>query len=172
MNMYVKYYLDPNKVEVTAVNDGKRETFKIGNVNIHLDAGQPVLTIDYGRWKEPPAELSDKVLRVSIAHAVYDYDVDRAPGLYRLGRAQGYVKRTMNQQGAGIMAEVTAPTKEEALALWDVILRGDIRPAEEHHRPQVNRLLNDKTLADVRQLAAAHARKILLEEMGRLIEAT
>jgi hypothetical protein len=170
MHMYIRYYLDPKKVNVTVMNDGKRDIHKVGNTHIYLDAGQPVLNIENGRWKEPPADLADKVLRVTIAHVVYDYDVDRAPGLYKLGKAEGYVNRTVNQQGAGIMAEVTAPTKEDAVALWDAILRGDIRPAEEHHKPQVDRLLNDKTLMDVRHMAAGLARKILREEMARLIE--
>lgn len=170
--MYVNYHLDPSKVTVVTIKGDCREFHKIGETSIHMDAGQPVLTIDNGRWKTPPADLADKIIQVSIKHVMFEYGLDRVPGLYRLGKAEGYVARTVQKEyGVGIMAEVTAPTKEEALTLWDAILRGDIRPHEEHRGQQIEPLIDDDTLQEVRHQAALLARKILKEEMLRLTEA-
>ncbi len=170
--MYVNYHLDPTKVDVTVIKSDRHDSYKIGNTSIYMDAGQPVLSINDGRWKMPSTDLADKVIRVSIKHVSFKYKLDRAQGLYKLGNAEGYVERTEQREyGVGIMAEVTAPTKDEAISLWDAILRGDIRPFEEHHRAQIEPLIDDETLQEVRKQAATLARKILKEEMQHLTEA-
>lgn len=169
MKMHVEYYIDSDQVEVTVTKSDRYESYKIGKTSIRLDAGQPVLTVDDGRWKEPPNELVDKIMRVSIGNNYFSYDFDRAPGMYRLGEAEGYVERHMNlENGVGIRVKVSAQTKEEAVVLWDAIMCGNIRPEEEHLRSQIEVQTNEEVLQEVRQQAALLVRKLLKEAMEEL----
>ena len=173
MTLYIKYHINPESVEVETIKGQRHDSYRIGNTHVHMDAGQPVLDISDGRWKQPPAELADKIDRVSINSVSYDYNLDRAAGMYRLGDAEAYVDRIdrTRDHGVGIMIEVTAPDKESALALWDAINRGDIRPYDEMNREQIPPLIDDDTMQEVRQQAALLARKFLKEEMAKLVAA-
>ncbi|MFT5849483.1 MAG: hypothetical protein ACI9H6_000291 [Patiriisocius sp.] len=173
MTLYIYYHIDPETVEVETIKGDRRDSYRIGNTNVHMDAGTPVLQIRDGRWKQPPTDLSDKIDRVSIKSTSYDYELDRAPGLYRLNDAEAHVDRISRtgDHGTGIMVEVTASTKESALKLWDAIYRGDVRPYDEMNRKQTPPLIDDDTMQEVRRQAALLARKFLKEEMEKLVAA-
>jgi hypothetical protein len=173
MSLYIKYHIKPDSVEVETIKGDRHDSYKIGNTSVHMDAGQPVLSISDGRWKQPPSDLADKIDRVSIRSVAYDYNLDRAAGMYRLGDAEAYVDRIDRTQdhGIGVMIEVTAPNKESALVLWDAINRGDIRPHDEMNQKQIPPLIDDDTMQEIRQQAALLARKFLKEEMAKLVAA-
>jgi len=93
MALRIQYFIDSTKVEVTTErrSDGKGVICRIGDANVCIQAGQPVLSIT-DRWLEPPDHLVAHITRVAIDSIMVIDGLRRQSGLYRLGNAQGTVR--------------------------------------------------------------------------------
>ncbi|HEC94251.1 MAG TPA: hypothetical protein ENI56_02695 [Candidatus Kaiserbacteria bacterium] len=137
--MDIKFFLKADGLEMSkkTYRDGG-ESYRIGNTFVHIENGNPVISAT-GRWAEPLEYLRKHVMRVEINSLCSISGLRRRSGLYRLGTAEGVVEffpaNDRAQERTNVA--VSAPTKEEAIALWDKILEGTIAPELDYQAVQV-----------------------------------
>lgn len=169
--MRVQFYLDLEKAELrTQVGRNGHENYFVGDTALYMTNGHPVLSVD-DRWTDPPERLRDRIARVEVDTVLARSDLDRRSGLYRLGNAEGVVQRIPagGDQSVRSIINVSAPTKDEALALWDKILEGSIAPERDYAAPQVVVAAFDPDrLAQLEVQATAMAMTLLEQAMSKL----
>jgi len=168
--MLVHHHIDPAAVTVDRIVDAGRERFQIGDTVIRVQQGLPVITAN-DRWAEIPVELRKHIVRVHIETKTIE--AYRRSGFYRLGDAEGTVECTMTDAGkfSSCKVEISAPTKEEALALWDAILTGNITPDADHEAVQVTIPTIDRDRFERLQAGAGEiAMKLVEDAMAELKE--
>ncbi len=169
--MRIQFILDPEKVQTKKqVGRNGHETNFIGDTMVYMTNGHPVLSVD-DRWMDPPADLRDHVIRVKVDTVLARTGLCRRSGFYRLGTAEGSVEFIPADSGSSdrSLVNVSAPTKDAALALWDAILEGSIAPEIDYSSPQISiPTFNVDRLAKVEALAAEMATVLLEQAMLRL----
>lgn len=169
--MRIRFILDPEKATTEKlVGRNGHETHFIGDTMVYMTNGHPVLSVD-DRWMDPSADLRDHVIRVEVDTVLARIGLRRRSGFYRLGTAEGVVEfiPAGNDSSDRSLVNVSAPTKDAALALWDAILEGSIAPELDYSAPQVSiPTFNVDRLARMEALAADIATILLEQAMQRL----
>ncbi len=171
--MNIKFFLKAAGIEVSKkTNPNGSESYRVGDTYLRMVNGNPAISANE-RWAEPPENLKKHVVRVEVDSVIGISGLRRRSGLYRLGNAEGVAQFYPAENGSNdkTNVEVSAPTKEEALELWDKILDGLIAPDLDYEAPQVSiPTISHDRLIELETQAADMAMTLLETAMKQLNE--
>lgn len=162
--MQITYFLPPNTPHEKTERNGIPF---IGNTFLCWQDGHLAHKAT-DRFIDLPPDIASLVVRVVISTPL-GIPEWRRPGCYQIGNSNGEVENRYSTSGGHSSVLVTAPTKVEALELYDAILDGTLNPVRDFTAQQVPPVYpNPDRLAALEAQAAELALSMIERAMGRL----